>query len=136
VHGDSGGCRRKKILGLAIAAKEHHAELTADFQRFYGLNFDDVGRGIDPARAVELVEMLPAGSRYGAAVNPESEWSDAEYLAASMEYSLRVLAWQQTKDGAKGRNQPKRVKLPGEESTEDKVEGTDIDGIDAALGGM
>lgn len=44
-------------------------------------------------------------------------------MLAAVEYRLRVLAWQQTKDGSKGRNQPQPLDPPKSErqkKSEDK----------------
>lgn len=39
-------------------------------------------------------------------------WSDDMHLASMVEYGVRVLAWQQTKDGHKNRRPPKPLTPP------------------------
>lgn len=61
-----------------------------------------------------LWDQLPRESRCVVKHCPEAVWGGAENLLWSIEHSLRVIAWQNTKDGSKGRNQPKPVKTPAE----------------------
>ncbi|MDN6566334.1 MAG: DUF5361 domain-containing protein [Actinomyces sp.] len=46
-------------------------------------------------------------------LNPDWRWSLDSQLGAAAVDQLRILAWQQTKDGAKGRKQPKPTPRPG-----------------------
>ena len=41
-------------------------------------------------------------------------------LLREVEYGVRVLAWQKTADGSKGRNVPERLALPWDESAHDR----------------
>jgi len=43
------------------------------------------------------------------------KWTRVEQLLAFAVDVLRVLAWQQTKDGSKGRNKPRPIPRPGVE---------------------
>lgn len=62
--------------------------------------------------AAAMVAHLPSDS---ALMRAEGDgWSEAERMLASMEFSLRVLRWQPTKDGVKDRNQPVPRKSPRE----------------------
>lgn len=45
---------------------------------------------------------------------PEAMWNSAENMLWSIEFSLRVLVWQKSKDGQKNRNKPTPLKTPGE----------------------
>ena len=66
---------------------------------------------------------------------PEAAWSDEAYLLASIEYGIRVLMWQNSRDGVKDRNRPKRIQTPADvERVRGKVEGTDLSAIAEALG--
>lgn len=58
-----------------------------------------------------LWNELPPTSRCKA---DEGGWSSIEYMLRSLEYTARVLAWQNTKDAQKGRNQPIPIKTPAE----------------------
>lgn len=87
------------------------------------------------AHAAVLMKMLPSESRVARAINPENEWDDATYFLAAIEYDLRVLAWQNTKDAQKGRNHPKPPKTPHDLAEKRKrAESFDRDYIDKILG--
>lgn len=45
----------------------------------------------------------------------EALWGMQEQLLAGAVDALRILIWQQTKDGEKGRNQPDPIQRPGVE---------------------
>ena len=61
-----------------------------------------------------LWAALPRDSRCARRANPDLEWSDAEHMLHSIEYSLRVLVWMGSKDGEKNRNRPKPWGTPAE----------------------
>ena len=44
----------------------------------------------------------------------DCEWGPAEHLLRQVEYDLRVLCWQNTKDGQRGRNRPQPLQTPSE----------------------
>ena len=120
---------------LASLLGNHPDELRADFQRFYGLKLDGMGVDYSMAHAAALAANLPRESATVRAVSPEAAWSDATYLLAAIEYDLRVLAWQNSKDGMKGRNRPKPVQTPADVArVRDKLDGTDLAEVAAALG--
>lgn len=56
--------------------------------------------------------MLPRGSRFLTELDPELAWRQEHYLLASIANSLSVLVWQNSKDGAKGKNKPKPIEPP------------------------
>lgn len=58
------------------------------------------------------------GSPLAAALEPAATWPVENYLLSSIEYSLRWLCWAKTKDGEKGRNQPKPPVTPASQSNE------------------
>lgn len=119
---------------LANLLGNHEGELRADFQRFYGLNLDGMGIDYSVTHAAALAANLPRESATVRAVVPEAAWSDETYLLSAIEYDLRVLAWQNSKDGSKGRNRPKRPQTPADvERVRGKVEQTDFAAIVAAL---
>jgi hypothetical protein len=97
---------------LAAFLARHRAEMRADFQQYYGMDIGLIGITVRPTHAADLAEMLPAGSRTFRAEAPELAWGTVEYLLADCVDALNVLAWQQTKDGAKNKNRPKPVKRP------------------------
>lgn len=122
-------------MTLATVEDRYPDELRADFQQYYGLDIDGMGAGFSHAHAASLVKMLPRGSRVGRALNPDSEWDDATYILAQIEYDLRVLAWQNTKDGQKGRNRPKPNETPHDIAAKrERAKGFDKEYIDKVLG--
>ena len=113
----------------------HPDELRADLQRFYGLDIDRMGCDYSVAHAAACAAHMPRDSACVRAVSPEAAWSDETYLLAAIEYDLRVLAWQNSKDGAKNRNKPKRMQTPADvERIKQKAENTDFRAIAEALG--
>lgn len=95
---------------------DHRAQVVADFRQYYGMSMP-VGAGDDPPDP-ELYSVLwtelPPESRCARRADPDSAWGDEEYLLRSIDYSLKVLAWQRTKDGQRGRNAPAPCPTPGE----------------------
>lgn len=69
------------------------------------------------------------------AERPELAWGDEEALLSSIEYSLRVLRWHNTKDGQRGRKPPKPIPFPGADSPASKIKRTDLAFVDRVLGG-
>ena len=108
----------------------HPAELRADFQQYYGLNIDGMGVDFSMLHAADLAAQLPHDSRTFRAENTELEWTDRDYMLWSIEYSLRVLRWQPTKDGQKDRNKPRPLPTPADRArVEEKVSATDLNYI-------
>lgn len=72
-------------------------------------------RALGLVEATDLVVYLPDDSVTFTAV--AGGWSLANQLAAAQVDELRVMIWQKTKDGQKGRKQPKPIPRPGFEDT-------------------
>jgi hypothetical protein len=89
----------------------YRAELRADFQQYYGLNLDGLGREYTLRHAADLVLMLPKESRVKNTGAPDDPWSMTDRLLAGIANSLRLLWWAQTKDGHKNRNRPELIDL-------------------------
>jgi hypothetical protein len=88
----------------------------ADFRQFYAIDLplEDTDDITDAKRCAMLWQALPRQSRTMKRLQPENLWDDATYLLHSIEYTVRVLAWMQTKAGQKGRNAPKPIQTPAE----------------------
>ena len=84
---------------LASFVRDRKAELRADFQQFYGLNIDAMGRGYTIRHAADLAAMLPSASRTFVSIDPENAWTLQDRILARIEYWCHVSAWMQTKDG-------------------------------------
>lgn len=120
---------------LASLLGSYPDELRADFQRFYGLDLSGMGADYSVAHAAALATHLPREAATVRAVAPEASWSDEAYLLSAIEYDLRILVWQNSKDGQKGRNKPQRPQTPADVGRiKDKVQGTDFAAIAAAIG--
>jgi hypothetical protein len=122
-------------MALAGFIVRHPAELRADFQQYYGLNIDGMGQEFDVFHAADLAAQLPSDSRTFKAENVELEWTDSDYMLWSIEFSLRVLRWQNTEDGRKNRNKPRPLPTPAEHARiADKINSTDMALIAEQLG--
>lgn len=66
--------------------------------------------------------MLPPDSRLAKAESPELEWDVPTYILSTIEHDLRVIAWQRTEDGQKGRNYPKHMTTPLDRERERRAE--------------
>ena len=75
-----------------------------------------MGEAYSVRDAAAMVAHLPSDSALRRAEG--DGWSEAERMLASMEFSLRVLRWQPTRDGANDRNQPVPRKSPREREEE------------------
>lgn len=67
----------------------------------------------------ELLTWLPAGAALWRSIGGDLAISEEAHQLRFIEYRLRVLAWQQTKDGKDGRNRPKppkQIPLAGDRS--------------------
>lgn len=86
--------------------------------QYYHLNVKTLRQdAINPKDAAVLCAQLPQDSRIFRALDPDNAYGYTQYLLRSIEYSARVLTWQQTEDGVKGRNQPEPSLLPSEIGT-------------------
>lgn len=72
-------------------------------------------RALGLVEATDLVVYLPDDSVTLTAV--AGGWSLANQLAAAQVDELRVMIWQKTKDGQRGKKQPKPIPRPGFEDT-------------------
>ena len=75
----------------------HPDALRADFQRYYGLNLDDMGEAFSFSHAAALCAWLPDDS---AVYRAEGDgWSRTQRMLAQMGRSIDVVWWQRTDDG-------------------------------------
>ena len=110
--------------------------LRADFQQFYGLDIDGMGGDYTLAHAAALAAQLPRESRCFRHDNPGAWWSEGEYMLAEIAYGIAILAWQRSKDGAKGVNKPRRIESPAHRAEmERRVGSTDFEHIDEVMNG-
>lgn len=88
------------------------------------------------SHAAILLSQLPAESRLLKAEDADLEWSQETYFLAQIEYDLRILIWQRTKDAERGRNKPQPPTLPREQRAKRKrMENFDKSLVDRVLGG-
>lgn len=88
---------------------ENESAVRADFQQFYNLNIERMGRDFSTLHAADLLVELPQESRIHALYLDNGAWTLDRTLAAMAVNALNVLVWQRTKDGQKNRNRPTMV---------------------------
>ncbi len=88
-------------MTLAAALVDHPDELRADFQRFYGIDIDDIGRSLRVTRAASLLAGLPAYASVRIAENPKLASYDPQSLMVNMTCFLDFIAWSKTKDASR-----------------------------------
>lgn len=98
--------RTKKLLRLADLERGLVAELRHDFRRYYGCSYDDVPED----EAVDLIEMLPDGSRYVAARYPLRVWGDERNMNADILDAIKELTWFFFYDRAKAPSPPRVIR--------------------------
>jgi len=87
---------------LVEAVALHEPALRASFWAVYGFPYES----LDPLDAADLTSWLPAGCALWLSVGgPASIWQEVRELQ-EVNYRLKILAWMQTEDAQKGRNQP------------------------------
>ena len=82
-----------------------------------------------------IVRHAPATSAIVRALDPNWQRTPEVDLLREVEHGVRVLAWQQTRDGSKGRNAPERLRLPWDAVETDRPDSYEWDDLAAALGG-
>lgn len=83
--------------------------MRADFQQYYGLDLDGMGRDYTTLHAADLLMQLPEGARTRVAYDPASAWTTDRTLVACAVNALNLIWWSKTKDGQRGRNRPRPV---------------------------
>ena len=83
--------------------------MRADFQQFYNLNIEHMGRDFSTLHAAELLVELPQESRIHALYLEDGAWTLDRTLAAMAVNALNILVWQRSKDGQKNRKRPKLI---------------------------
>lgn len=66
---------------------------------------------------------LPPESAVRRAADPHWQRTPELDMLREVEHDLRILAWQQSKDGAKGLNSPERIALPWDAPPEGTIQG-------------
>ena len=85
-----------------------------------------MGTDFTPSFAADLLQELPNGARIWKELAPAKSVSETVWLMQVIDFRLQVLAWQQSKDGQKNKNQPKPPEMPGFKQDDEKFI-TDID---------
>ena len=78
---------------------EHPDALRADFQQYYHLNLDGMGRDYTTLHAADLLAQLPEGARVWRAYDERAVWTAERTLLAAIVNNLNWLVWSKTKDG-------------------------------------
>ncbi len=77
---------------LAVLECEHHDELEADFQQYYGLDIGDMGSSYSLPHAACLAAQLPRSSRCTEKLSVGNGWDDWTIFLSLIEYDIRNLA--------------------------------------------
>lgn len=90
---------------LASLVREHPCELRADFQQYYNLNVDGMGRSYSVRHAADLAAMLPREARCVLAEDSRAAWSNEAIMLAIIDYRLQQIVYSlaggKAKDGSK-----------------------------------
>ena len=109
--------------------------MRADFQQYYGLNLDGMGRAYTYSHAAFLCVELPSDSRLNRAHNPDAAYTLTDLLLRDIERDLRILAWQKTEDAKHRRNFPEPLPMPSQSPELAKQKALqDRDYVDSVLG--
>lgn len=79
-----------------------------------------------------IVHQSPADSAIARTLSPDLMWGLPEHLLAAMYDTLRVLVWQNTKDGKRNRNRPEPLTRPGISSKDKTTLGNGSMSLDEA----
>lgn len=117
---DHGGIR-----GLVRLIWDHGEALEYDLIE-RGLRLRDVGQPAFTWRDLRIiVRYLPRESALVNELDPDAAgWSLESLLLATVADGIHWLQWAKTKDGQKGRHQPKPIPRPGVEDNTKKYKGT------------
>lgn len=102
----------------------------------YRLDLRKGGSSLSDEDAAILCAQLPRGGRVFRVLDPDNEAAAYDVqLLRNIEYWLHVLAWQQTENGVKGREEPSPAPLPSELVAQDGVEALEARAyVDKVLG--
>lgn len=126
------------IAGLVDLIEQHGEAIDADLRHYYpGTTLGDLFTGrLTFRQLAALIRNLPGdgtavwrshrraikdGAEPVKVVEPPADyWTPDRMLLAGIDDTLRVLAWQNTADGRKGRNYPTPIPRPGVEAPNTK----------------
>lgn len=97
-------------MSFLVAAMEFEGPLRASLRAEYGVDLRDPGMTL--LDLADLTANLPPGCALFRATGGDMAWTTEMHMLARLDYDLRILAWQKTEDGKKGRNQPKPIDPP------------------------
>lgn len=102
-------------------------------RRFYGMSLAEAReRGIGLLEVADMVAHLPREGAVHRAANPHWQASPEIELLRELEFGVRVLAWQNSRDGQRGLNVPERIRLPWDPAPEGSLRGDSMSWDEAA----
>lgn len=112
--GKASGIQIGELIKLGLIIRDHSEPLEADLinsgLRLRHCPSDD----FNWRDLMVFIRYLPVTSNLFSAMHPEhAGWTREALLQADQVDALRILAWQKTKDGLKGRNAPDPIPRPG-----------------------
>lgn len=105
-------------MALAVWRGAYEIELRADFQQFYGLNIDEMGKSYSVSHAAALAVMLPEQSRVIRLVAPYASWGLEHQLLAIVANATRDLVWLEGDQKRRASNRPKPIEPPKKRNTD------------------
>lgn len=107
-----------------VLLREHPGPLAADFHRYYGRSISAMTSWGIPLREVAaMASHLPPDSAIRRAMDEHWQRTPQIDLLREIEHDLRILAWQQTKDGSRGLRYPEPVRLPWDPEPDESMKG-------------
>lgn len=104
----------------------HRPALVADFHRYYGLSLRAMKEwGIPLEEVTHMAANLPLDSAVRRSVDEHWQRTPELDILRKLEHDVRILMWQNTSDGAKGRmsSYPEPMRLPWDPAPEGTVQG-------------
>jgi len=117
---------------LAALYHTHRDALLADMWQTYGIDVRCIEEeGCDVDFVAALASQLPRGSRVWKALDPDAEWTMAEWLLSNIDHGLRMFFYGLSKEAKLGIGEPEAVlptvKEKGKESNANGVAAMEID---------
>ena len=111
------------MIALVDLIDEHSDAIEYDLMRCGSRLRDFPDGGVTWRDLAVLVRQCQPESAIFKALNPHWQQSPELEFLRQMEHTLRVLVWQQTKDGATGRNEPELIPLPWDPEPDGVIRG-------------
>lgn len=108
-------------------------ELRADFQQFFGLDIEEIGKSYSLVHACELAAMLPEGSRVLRKIEPALSWDIKDHLLTRLINDFELFMWALGGGESEGNLRPTPIQPPKSkyEQSQSKFASMSADEFDA-----